>query len=114
MKTVVAMNYAIIDDNKIRETACSVLTEIMGLKLNKWVLVTYEGQVFPGIVKSVLNGAVKVKCMEYEISSQNCFRWPVDNDSIWYEYDVICKIDAPSISGRCASNKRRDVCNRKL
>ena len=109
---LLSRNEAIIDENEIRETACSVLAELLDLKLNKWVLVAYEGQVFPGIVKKVLNGTVKVKCMEYEISSQNCFRWPVDNDSIWYEY-VICKIDAPSISGLCANNKRRETCSCK-
>ena len=69
----------------------------------------YEDQVFPGVVK-VLNGAVKVKCMEYETLTQNCFSWSDDIDSILYENDdVICKIDAPSDSGHCTYNKRKQM-----
>ena len=62
-ETVLSRNVETIDDNEIRETACSVLPEILDLKFG-----------------------------------------------IWYEYhEVICKIDATSIPGRCGNNKNRGL-----
>ena len=99
-----------IDQNLMRQTACSVLTEVMDFEINKWVMVSYEDEVFPGIVKKVFDGMVRVGCMEYDIPSRNCFRWPLVIDELDYKYDdVICKIDAPEITGVSAKNKRRDV-----
>lgn len=101
---------AIIDNDQIRETTCSVMTEIMGLECNKWVMVLYNGDIFPGIIREIKSQKVKVQCMEYERSHENCFRWPINDDISDYEYEyVICKIEAPEITGVSAKNKRKDL-----
>ena len=101
---------AIIEDNQVRETACSIMTEILDSECNNWVIVLYNGDIFPGIIKVVLNEIVKVQCMEYEIPHHNCFKWPGSVDIIDYEYkDIVSKIDAPEITGVSAKNKRKDV-----
>ena len=41
---------------------------------------------------------------------ENCFRWPINDDTSDYECEyVICKIEAPEITGASAKNKRKDL-----
>ena len=48
--------------------------------------------------------------MAYNIPSRNCCGWPLVIDELDYKCDdVICKIDAPEITGVSVKNKRRDV-----
>ena len=42
------------------------MTELVDFECCEWVIILYNGDIFPGIIK-VLNGSVKVQCMEYEI-----------------------------------------------
>ena len=56
-------------------------------------MVSYEDEVFPGIVKKVFDGMMRVECTEYDIPSRNSFRLRLVIDELDYKYDnVICKI----------------------
>ena len=98
-----------VDYNTIRSTAYSVMTDIM-VECNKWMVVIFDGEMFPGIVKKVFDGTIRVQCMEYEKKCQNSFRWPTAIDVSDYEYEnIIGSIEALQITGVIAKNKRKDV-----
>ena len=94
--------------NNLRDAAETVMMDIMDLEVNKWVIVSYEEELYPGIVKSIDKGKAKVQCMHHEIRDKNCYIWPSSNDEHHYMYsDIICRIQPPEISGVSAKNKRR-------
>ena len=108
--TTPVQDKATLDNDVIRGTTCSVMTVIMDLECSKWVMVLYDGDIFPGIIKQITSQKVTVQCMEYEMEGKNCFRWPNNSDISDYEYEfVICKIDAPEITGVSTKNKRKDI-----
>ena len=41
------------------------MTELL-VECDKWVMVLYDGEMFPGVVKNIDNGTVCVQCMKYE------------------------------------------------
>ena len=98
-----------MDCADFRHTAISVMTEIT-IECEKWIMVSYDDLMYPGIVKRVHEGLITVNCMEYEESSQNLFRWPTNADENDYTYEqVISCIDAPTIVGVSTKNKRKNV-----
>ena len=93
------------------DIALTVMTDLT-VEVDKWILVVYEGNMFPGIVKEIYDGgAVLVSCMEYdEEPNVNKFRWPKSDDIFTYNYgSIICMIEAPEIVGVSAKNKRKHV-----
>ena len=67
--------------------AAAGLTDEVTQLLNKWVLVNYDGVVYPGIVQSVEETDVEVKCMSR--IGKNRYFWPQIEDKIWYIHDDI-------------------------
>ena len=60
-----------------------------------WVLVRYDESTFPGEVKVVGHGEVKVNVM---VPSGSLFKWPAVEDSIFYRMeDVIKKLNPPTL-----------------
>ena len=99
-----------IDPADLRKTAESILCELT-VECEKWVMVLYNEEMFPGIVKKILDdGAIRVTCLEYEQKGKNRFRWPEYEDINDYEYDqIIASVEVPLIVGVSAKNKRKNV-----
>lgn len=99
-----------VDDADLRNTALSILTELT-VECEKWVMVLYQGEMFPGVVKKIFDGGIiRIQCMEYEENKKNKFRWPTVLDINDYVYEnIINSIEAPGVIGVSAKNKRKDV-----
>ena len=55
-----------IDPADLRKTAESILCELT-VECEKWVMVLYNKEMFPGIVREILDdGAILVNCLEYD------------------------------------------------
>lgn len=71
------------------------------IELGSYVIVLYEGEYFPGIVKSIDKQGKEVSTMV--LSGPNTtFKWPDKDDKLWYANDkIVDKINAPvSINNR--------------
>lgn len=55
--------------------------EISDINQEDWVAVSYECDVYPGLVTEKLASAVTVKCLE---RSQKYYRWPKKDDKMFY------------------------------
>lgn len=59
-----------------------------------WILVRYEGSLFPGEVQQIAVGEVKVSVMIP--SGANYYKWPPSEDSIFYDIkNVIMNLKPP-------------------
>lgn len=65
-------------------------------KKNTYVIIKYEGEYFPGLIKNIDNNSYEVSTMV--LSKGNSFRWPETPDQIWYDKDTIIeKIQEPQL-----------------
>lgn len=63
------------------------------VKCGDFVLVTYDGQLYPGLVKEKDAEGCKVNAME---ASGGNWKWPKKDDVIWYPFsDIVQKIAEP-------------------
>jgi hypothetical protein len=65
--------------------------------IGTWVVIRYDNEWYPGVVKQVLTDEVEVDCMErVKNSKKNHFHWPKAKDCIMYNWcEVVCTIDPP-------------------
>lgn len=64
------------------------------LKINEYVIVNYEQEKFPGVVKEIKKGSALVSTMA--VSGINKWKWPFTEDKMWYENkDVLETIQPP-------------------
>lgn len=64
------------------------------LKINTYVIIKYEGEYFPGMIKNIDNNSYEISTMV--LSRGNTFRWPDTPDQIWYNREAIMeKIQEP-------------------
>ena len=65
-----------------------------GTIVDEWVVVRYDGQVYPGIVVALHGADIEVKAME--CAGNNRYKWPKHQDQIHYEpQNVLCLIPEP-------------------
>lgn len=63
-------------------------------KKNTYVIIKYEGEYFPGLIKNIDNNTYEISTMV--LSRGNIFRWPDTPDQIWYNREAIMeKIQKP-------------------
>lgn len=73
-------------------------------QIHDFVIVTYEGEYFPGQVKNIRENTDCGVGMEYLVSAMtmsgpNGWRWPTVEDVIWYDKcSVLEKIPPPSVT----------------
>lgn len=66
------------------------------LRKNTYVIIKYEGEYFPGLIKNIDNNIYEISTMV--ISKGNTFRWPDTPDQIWYNKEAIIeKIQQPQV-----------------
>ncbi len=58
--------------------------------INRYVVVQYDGEPFPGLVVDVDDGEIEVKCLHK--NGHNRFFWPRIEDKIWYSMDQLVAI----------------------
>lgn len=64
------------------------------LKIEEYVIVQYEGEKFPGVIKKLKTGSALVSVMA--LSGINRWKWPSPPDELWYyRDDIIEKIEKP-------------------
>ncbi|KAJ2949894.1 hypothetical protein O0L34_g11214 [Tuta absoluta] len=64
-----------------------------------YVIIKYEGEYFPGIIKNVRGGMFEISTMTFSVGST--FRWPEKEDKIWYqETDIVEAISKPVLSNK--------------
>ncbi|CAG4937274.1 unnamed protein product [Parnassius apollo] len=67
---------------------------VKDLKTGCYVIVTYEGEYFPGKIEDKDRGMYEISTMV--LSTGNTFRWPDRADKIWYKLsDIIERIRPP-------------------
>lgn len=67
---------------------------LQSLKKNTYVIIKYEGEYFPGLIKNIDNNTYEISTMV--LSRGNIFRWPDTPDQIWYNREAIMeKIQKP-------------------
>lgn len=65
--------------------------------INDYVIVEYEGEFYPGVVKAKILDQIEVSSMS--MSGPNAWKWPEKEDRIWYHNAMVKeKIAAPSIT----------------
>ncbi|KAI4798075.1 hypothetical protein KUCAC02_023592 [Chaenocephalus aceratus] len=64
-------------------------TEVLG----QWCVVTYDKDLYPGIILAVDETQVQVKCMHRVGPSR--FFWPVGEDVLWYVFDDVLELIPP-------------------
>lgn len=65
----------------------------LDVRVGEWVLVRYDGSLFPGEVKGIGEQEINVSVM---VPSGSHFKWPAIEDSIFYQMtDVIKKLSPP-------------------
>ena len=88
----------ITDDDNIEVaglTEAAVVAVPMNLDVGNWVLVSYDGSLFPGEVRGISGKEVKVAVM---ISSGSHYKWPSVEDCIPYPLeDVVMKLSPPVV-----------------
>jgi len=80
------------------EIACLIVQPSLVIQatVGDWVLVQYEGSMFPGEVKEIGRDELKVSVMVP--SGANYFKWPASEDSIFYHIkNVMMKLKPPTI-----------------
>ena len=71
--------------------------EALNLSIGQWVLVSYEGNEFPGEVTSMDDSDIEVNVMH---RSANAWKWSRSEDKIFYSRDkVVCVINPPTVAG---------------
>lgn len=71
-------------------TTKTIPSEDLTQLTNRWVLVKYDGKVYPGIVQNIEESDIEVKCMNK--IGENRFFWPRMEDKIWYVADDVVAI----------------------
>lgn len=72
------------------------LTALQLPKKNTYVIIKYEGEYFPGLIKNIDDSRYEISTMV--LSKGNTFRWPETPDQIWYGKEAIIeKIKEPQI-----------------
>ncbi len=67
------------------------------LEIDKWVVVNYEGSMFPGKIKVIKDKTVEVSVMQK--SKKRGWRWPEKKDQVEYELsEVVDEINEKNIS----------------
>ncbi|XP_050391948.2 uncharacterized protein LOC126810751 [Patella vulgata] len=57
--------------------------------LDKYVIVSYDGNAYPGrVLEYDEQNEVYVECMHHITHESNCFFWPRFKDRCWYDYDI--------------------------
>ncbi|CAH2097239.1 unnamed protein product [Euphydryas editha] len=67
----------------------------MSLKKGEFVIVTYEGEYFPGKIENTDRERYEISTMK--LSTGNSFRWPKRVDKIWYPTSDIVEIINPPV-----------------
>ena len=71
--------------------------EALNLSIGQWVLVSYEGNEFPGEVTSMDDSDIEVNVMH---RSANAWKWPRPEDKIFYSRDKVVRvINPPTVAG---------------
>ncbi|XP_063220054.1 uncharacterized protein LOC134529662 [Bacillus rossius redtenbacheri] len=74
-------------------------TKCNHVNLDDWVIVKYDGKLFPGLVKKLRPDYVDVSVMHLS-DTGSYYKWPSQEDCISYLFsDVVKKIDAPIVTG---------------
>lgn len=64
-----------------------------------YVIIKYEGEYFPGIIKDVSGNMYEISTMTFSIG--NTFEWPEKEDKIWYqESDIVEAISKPVLCNK--------------
>lgn len=58
--------------------------------IGKWCVLTYDKEIYPGIIVAKDEGYAQVKCMH--CVGPNRYFWPAREDSIWYILDDILRL----------------------
>lgn len=80
-------------DNKLASVCETIVSS--SIQLQKYVIVRYEGEYFPGIVQDLKSSEafVKVMCM-----CGGNWKWPEKEDVLWYDFsDVMAVIKEPEL-----------------
>ncbi len=72
-----------------KDTASTDMT-LGTYQLDSYVVVSYDGAPYPGLVVDTDNGDVEVKCMHR--IGDNRFFWPTRNDVCWYAPEMILAV----------------------
>ena len=65
-------------------------------QIDDWVVVSFQGALYPGVVTKIDEQGTWVDCIEPAIPGKNCYRWPKKKDNIPYkDEEIVCQIDAP-------------------
>ncbi|KAK0144355.1 hypothetical protein N1851_017281 [Merluccius polli] len=60
--------------------------------IGSWCVVTYDKELYPGIILAKDEANVQVKCMHHAGQGKNRFYWPPIKDEIWYLLDDIVRL----------------------
>ncbi|KAK0132496.1 hypothetical protein N1851_032633 [Merluccius polli] len=60
--------------------------------IGSWCVVTYDKELYPGIILAKDEANVQVKCMHHAGQGKNRFYWPPLKDEIWYLLDDIVRL----------------------
>ena len=68
--------------------------------VGKWCVLTYDGDLYPGVITDTSETHVEVRCMQK--IGVNRFFWPAREDILWYQFeDIVCIIPPPRpVTGR--------------
>lgn len=70
-------------------------SQIMQYSVGDWVMVKYDGCLFPGEIKMINQGEAQVSVM---VPSGSYFKWPSVVDSIFYSFDnIVKKLNPPEL-----------------
>lgn len=73
------------------------VTQQFTLKVGQWVVVNYDGLIFPGEVTACGETDAEISVMH---RSGNAWRWPINPDKIFYEHqNILRQISPPKASG---------------
>lgn len=71
----------------------ATVDQTLDVTMDEWVLVQYDGNLYPGVVKAIEKGELKVSVM---VRSGTRYKWPQVEDAIFYKMkDVIRKLSPP-------------------
>ena len=84
------------DDEEIGDSNTTLPLPVSQFTVGDWVLVRYEGSLFPGEVQEIAVGEVKVSVMIP--SGASYYKWPPSEDSIFYDIkNVIMNLTPPTL-----------------
>ena len=93
----------------LAEVQCQVamLPQQLSYKIGMYVLVRYEGELWPGQITKVEQDRVRVKCFQKAAAQGSIWRWPDKPDKGFYQIgDVKQEIETP-LDIRSSSSRLR-------